>query len=537
LVYEQFDDAVVASLLDGSGQGVGQSAYVDGASPPSERATHPQASRALLEAYAQNIPFELAQKSNTTVIGNPFWIEGSPAPILPVAIAIPGSANGRNWVVALGLSLRMLCDDLASASPHGVELLAVDRGGRQACPFAPNHPLDVLDDNLIRTASTPQPVSSTYLDRDKGEVLVAGVTLRSGWRILARQPVADAMAASRRLLHQTVLWIAISLAIALAAGILLGRSVSAPISQLVRGAGELARGNFSHRLRMPANDEFGELGEAFDRMGDQIAQRDAEIRGWNQDLQQRVEARTRELTEAHDQLLQSQKLAAVGALGAGVAHEINNPLTGVLGLSQVLLGQARTDPSRAKDVRLLENVEREALRIKGIVRRMLALSQGESRRDQAPIRLNGLLDATLRLLERETAASNLRVLREYASDLPAINGVFTQLQQALLQVFANAIAASGPDGRIVVTTRQVGDEFVSITIGDNGKGIPEELLERVFEPFFTTKEASVGKGLGLAIVHRVIENHHGTIKLDSTVGKGTTVTMSLPIGKGGPHSR
>jgi signal transduction histidine kinase len=357
--------------------------------------------------------------------------------------------------------------------------------------------------------------------------------VRSGWTVVVRQPAEQAMAASRHMAWQTALWIAVSLGIAVAAGILLGRSVSEPIARLVHGAGELARGNLSYRLRMPDTDEFGSLGAAFDQMSEAIAARDAEIRTWNKELQARVDARTRDLNEAHGLLLRSQKLAALSTLSEGVAHEINNPLTSVLGITQILLDEARSDPGRAKEASLLEHVERAGVRMKGIVKRILALSEPRTRADLSPVRVNALFDATVHLLEREIAAAEVEVTCEFAQDPPPVLGEFTQLQQALLQVLGNAITAIGHKGRITLRT-WTDEVLVKLSVSDNGKGIAPEALARVFEPFYTTKDASAGEGLGLAIVHRIVDNHHGTIAVVSDVGKGTTVTIALAAMKAGP---
>jgi signal transduction histidine kinase len=284
---------------------------------------------------------------------------------------------------------------------------------------------------------------------------------------------------------------------------------------------------------MSDRDEFGQLGASFDRMSEQIAARDAEIRGWNQELQARVDKRTRDLKEAHELLLRSQKLAALTTLSAGVAHEINNPLTGVLGITQVLLDEARGDPKRAKEVALLEHVEKAGLRMKSIVKRILSLSEPRTHADLSPVRINALLDATVHLLEREITAAQIEIARDFMADPPPILGEYTQLQQAFLQVLGNAITAMSLGGGITLRTWVGADGRVRCSVADQGRGIPKEALRRIFEPFYTTKDASEGEGLGLAIVHRIVENHHGTIEVASEVGRGTIVTIALPPAKGG----
>jgi two-component system, NtrC family, sensor kinase len=531
LVYQQFEEAVVASLLDDKGRGVGPSAYTDPSGESTDKEARPAASRQTMEAFARRIPFAAAQRDGAA-IGEPFFIDGASAPMLPLAVAVAGPDPARPWVVAVCLSLRPLCTAVASARASSMDVVLSDAGSRRICPLDAGRPLEPVDPP-IGSAAAGQKELSRARDVAGREYVVAAAHVRAGWMVSARQSADQATAVSRRLLMQTALWIAISLVIAVAAGLFLGRSVSEPIGRLLRGADALASGDLSHRLRMTDRDEFGQLGAAFDRMSEQIAARDAEIRNWNQELQARVERRTRDLKEAHELLLRSQKLAALTTLSAGVAHEINNPLTGVLGITQVLLDEARTDPKRSKEVALLEHVERAGLRMKSIVKRILALSEPRTHADLAPVRINALLDATVHLLEREIAAAQIQITCDFMADPPPILGEYTQLQQALLQVLSNAISAMSLGGRITLRTWVGEDTRVRCSVADEGRGIAQEALRRIFEPFYTTKDASEGEGLGLAIVHRIVENHRGTIEVASEVGKGTIVTIALPKAKGG----
>jgi two-component system NtrC family sensor kinase len=428
-------------------------------------------------------------------------------------------------VVALGLSLRRFCGDVGRA--EGFEILVTDGRGRAICAPQLEKPLAPVAPGLLAYIKRGQHVG-TYVNQQGQQLVAATGQMSHGWRVVAQQPAELAYWSSRRIRAQTIFWIALSLVVALAAGLFLSRSISRPIERLVEGAGELARGNVAHRLRMEERDEFGRLGRAFDKMSDEIAARDAEIRAFNAELQERVEERTLELREAHRRLLHSEKVAAAGSFSAGVASEINDPLTAVLGITQLLLTRAREAPGRSRDAELLASAEHEGQRMRGVIRRLQALAYGQAESRFSRIPVPGLLDATLSLLDSELQERQVQLVRGYADDLPAVRGNFTQLQQAVLQVLTNALAATREQPRIGVSALLSDSGMVRIVIADNGCGILPEDLERIFEPFFTTGDAAEGAGLGLAIVQRIIEQHHGTISATSTPGEGTVVAIALP---------
>jgi two-component system NtrC family sensor kinase len=314
----------------------------------------------------------------------------------------------------------------------------------------------------------------------------------------------------------------------------LAQSIAGPVRQLLDGALQFAKGNFSHRLSMTGRDELGQLSETFNHMGVEIDKRDREIRMWNAELQQRVEERTRELKEAQEQLLQSHKIAAVTALGAGIAHEVNNPLTGVIGLTQCMMTEAEEE-GREEQVELLRTVETEALRVKGIVRTLLTFSQNYAGESFSPLDVCEILDESAEVVDTDSANGKTEIIREYAEDTPKILGNRTQLQQAFLHLMNNSRIAMPNGGRLVLSTSSVDGQLVKIAFVDTGKGIEPEIIEKIFEPFFTTKDNWRGEGLGLTVAFRIIEQHHGTIKASSRAGEGTTMAITLPAAKRGAH--
>ncbi len=501
LVYRQHPGIVVAALLDDQGAGIGSSVFRQ-ADAGAELADHPVATMEELSAFSNHIPFAAA-KSKGWAAGEPFFAEHTP--ILPIALATDG-ARGQRWVVTLGFSLRALCAELAQDRADEIQTLLVDGGGRVLCG---PHPQAMVG---------PDP-----------ELLTATNSLANGWKIWTQQRRSVAFAASRELRLLNLLLIAVSLVVAVAAGLLLARRINQPVAALVRGADLLAAGQLGHQITIAGNDELGRLGAAFNRMSGEIQKRDGEIRAFNAELQARVDERTRELKEAQAQLLQSQKIAAVSSLGAGIAHEINNPLTSVLGFAQILASRARKE-GRDKDAEALQLIDDEAQRIKRIVATLLSFSESFAGEGFTELDANQLVEAAL----RQVPLGQIELVRELAAELPPIIGSSAQLQEAIIQLLRNALIAMRGAGRL--TLRSAGaDGVVRLEVIDTGKGIAPEHLEKVFDPFFTTKDDWRGEGLGLTIVHRIVEQHHGRVKAASRVGEGSTFTLILPVASRRAH--
>jgi len=523
LVYRQFEDAAVVSLLDDTGSGIGSSAYVEGGNLQG----HPIAEESVLRAFSQAIPFEAA-KQRGLAWGTPFRMAGHTAPFLPVAVSVEGTA-GTKWVVAVALSMRTLCANLAptGASPA---ITVADASGSVLCSSGPARDVSAPVLALSRSGAS----GLTRHEEDGKELLVAVSALSTGWVVEASQPVEQAFATSRQLEIQSVIWLSIALVAAIASGLILSGTIIAPIRKLVLGAKRLTEGQLDYRLNLKRGDEFGELAESFDRMSEELSARDFEIRGWNEELQHRVEERTQELTRAQQQLLASHKMAAVSTLAAGAAHEINNPLTSVLGVLQIQRSKAAKFPDRAGEVKLLESAEGEARRIKSIVERMLELGQAQQQSAFRPVSLDEVIRSAVELLRSRIDEKHLDVVMDLAESKP-VHASSAELQQAMVHVLRNAIAASPDKGRIRVELRMVQDELVTLSIADQGQGIAAEDLSKIFEPFFTTKSEWRGEGLGLAVTYRILQNHGGTIRAESAVGKGTSIVMTLPVGRKPAH--
>jgi len=524
LVWGQTEDISVAQLLDAYGGNLAPKAYVD---EKANEGRNPGMSSAALERFAASVPTERAKRAGEAM-GKPFFTSGLSAPVLPLAFMVEG-ATEEPWVLAVGLSMRRVCQDLGDTAPRGVALRLVDGDGGQICP--PPQDDTATAPAVLRAKAGAPPRTMRYVNDQDQETLAAIAPASPGWTVIAEQPAATAFASSTRMRRQSVFWLLVSAAAAVVAGLFLAQVVNRPIRQLAAGARHIAEGNLGHRILVGGRDEFGRLAATFNHMSLEIEKRNEEIREWNRELQARVDRRTRELKQAQAQLLQSRKMAAMASLGAGIAHEINNPLTGVLGMTQVLLARE----SEQGGARLLRSVESEALRIHTIVQRMMSLSHDYAKDGFKPIRVSEVLDQTVRSIQERLDGQNIEVDRVYDDHAAPVLGSEEQLRQAFLQLIDNSIKAMPHGGRLRLEAVLLEGELIKAVVHDTGKGIEPGILDKIFEPFFTTKDNWRGEGLGLAVAYRIFEAHNATVAAVSEVGKGTTITVNIPTARVGSH--
>jgi signal transduction histidine kinase len=320
-------------------------------------------------------------------------------------------------------------------------------------------------------------------------------------------------------------------------GAALARSLASRVGTLVQGARNIAQGKLDAEIEVASNDELGELAKGFNSMASslsaarsEILLRNEEIQGWNVTLEKRVDDKTKELRDAQDLLLRSRSLAAIGSLGAGVAHEINNPLTGVLGLAQILLA----DLPEGHPVRpLIRDIEEQATRIQGIVANLLRFSQKQSGEHFRPFDLSEVVHDALELCGAKALAdAGIAVVKHIPSPSPLIRGSALQVQAALIQLIQNARAAMDSGGTLTMETTRPDDKLLRLRVSDTGHGIKPEQLSRIFDPFFTTKAQRTDTGIGLSMVHKIIEDHGASIRVESQIGLGTTFWLTFPIAEG-----
>jgi two-component system, NtrC family, sensor kinase len=234
----------------------------------------------------------------------------------------------------------------------------------------------------------------------------------------------------------------------------------------------------------------------------------------------------REKLKLEKQLLRSEKLSSLGKLSAGIAHEINQPLTGILTFAHLLLKKFKDDEATRKD---LEIIVRETTRIRGIVQGILDFAR-EMPMQKKPMRVEQVLDRTLEIVVRQQRFFGIALVREYGQDVPEIVIDANLLEQVFMNIILNALEAMRGAGVLTVRTRR-DKESVEIDFKDTGTGMPEEMIDKIFDPFFTTKDSSegMGMGLGLAVSYGIVKNHNGDILVQSKPGEGTTFTIKLPL--------
>ena len=225
-----------------------------------------------------------------------------------------------------------------------------------------------------------------------------------------------------------------------------------------------------------------------------------------------------------EQLQISEKMASLGLLAAGVAHEVNTPLTGISSYTQMLLQGAEPEDPKTK---VLEKIERQTFRAAKIVNGLLNLAR-PTQVDMGPVDVNAVVNDVLSLLEHQLRNGSIQVRKELAASAPIVQGMEYKLQQVFLNLFLNARDAMPKGGWLTVATRGTGADAV-IEVADTGSGIPADYLSRIYDPFFTTKEIGKGTGLGLSITYGIVQEHGGTITCDSSVGQGTRFTLRLPL--------
>lgn len=309
--------------------------------------------------------------------------------------------------------------------------------------------------------------------------------------------------------------------------------VDQPIRALTDGTKRLADGDLGFQIAVRSQDEVGDLAVSFNEMSLQLRAANEEIIAWAKTLEDRVEEKTRELKTINDQVLHVEKMASVGKMAAVVAHEINNPLAGILTYSKLIkkwLDQGDlSDDKRKEAVQCLDLIAGESRRCGDIVKNLLTFSR-TAPMNVAAADLNSVIDRSIRLVFHQLEMNGIEVQTDLPSDLPIVQCDAAQVEQVLLALIMNAIDAMPRGGNLWVRTRLLADqEEVQIEVRDDGTGIPPEILPRMFEPFLTTKESGKGVGLGLAVSRNIVEAHGGNIEVQSDLGKGTTFTVTLPL--------
>jgi signal transduction histidine kinase len=409
-----------------------------------------------------------------------------------------------------------------SKDPDLVYVFVLDKEGNAAAQFVREHPLTTMLTGsqtpkgggiAISQLHLPGTESNTVYDvrlpvmvegsSDLWGLVRLGVSLQGVHREIARTR------------WQIAGFVVLSLLAGSVASALLARRTARPIHALMQGVAAVGRGDFGHRIKVTSQDELGQLSAAFNEMGTQLA-------------------RVRDL---EDRLRRADRLASLGTMAAGIAHDIRNPLTSILIFSQLMSLHYDDADVREKFNRV---VPRELERVQAVIEDMMELAR-PANVHREPVNLNDVLSQVLELFENQVAAQNIKISREYALDLPFCMADRKRLHRCFSNLVSNAIQSMPSGGDLTLRTRPIPgmifadtgvadprpEPAIQTSIADTGQGIPSDRLPRIFDPFFTTKEK--GLGLGMAIAHRIVEDHRGTIDVQSQVGLGTTFIVSFPL--------
>lgn len=422
--------------------------------------------------------------------------------------------------------------------------------------FVPMDPADSLTTSIWRSSgssgdalhfSAPIVMWESELDREQLGSLSTGrsATDKGHWTRLGRavvgfdlEPINIAIGQART--TSIIIMLVVTL-MAISVTFWFMRLITKPIESLAEITNEISRGQLDTRLDLNRTDEIGRLAASFDRMVESLRRSKLEVEKYHATLEEKIRERSRELEEAQNQVLQSEKMSAVGQLAAGVAHELNNPLAGILGYAQFALEklQNRTTDSLTPEnvvsfTRYLTDIEAQARRCKGIVQNLLRFSRSSETHNDVTFNINDALKETVELLRHQLEMKQIRIIARYDESAPEILGNSGQIQQVFTNLIINAMHATDPGGEIRVSTNHsptLGefDGAVEVVVKDNGSGIPSEIIGRIFEPFFTTKEVGKGTGLGLSVSYGIICDHGGEIRVESEVGLGTRFELILPV--------
>lgn len=290
---------------------------------------------------------------------------------------------------------------------------------------------------------------------------------------------------------------------------LIAQRISVPIKKLMSASREVAHGNLDVRVAIESNDELRELSDTFNTMASALKERDKQLKDF-----------------AKKKIMESERLALIGQLAAGVAHELNNPLQGIVTYTHLLLERMPGENSQRE---FIQKIVTQANRCRDIIRDLLDFSR-QRKPQKKPSHLNVILQECVSLVENQALFHNIQVVRDLKKDLPRVVVDPSQIQQVFMNLLINAAEAMNGIGQLTLSTRlDPVDNFVEVEFADTGHGISVEDMERVFDPFFTTKEGGHGTGLGLAISYGIITEHKGTISVESEVGRGTTFIVRLPV--------
>lgn len=362
---------------------------------------------------------------------------------------------------------------------------------------------------LSRVVEQQQLLGTTIEYEHDGKQMIGGFAgIKSSGLLAGVQiPRAAAYLTARELLNNLVL---LSLALLIATAVIsifLAHRLTRPLEGLTHAARQVGKGYFDIFVEASSKDEIGVLSTSFNQMASELRQRLEELR------------------RAQAALVQSEKMSAFGQLSAGIAHEVKNPLAGILGHAQLCLRKLKDHDPMHNYIKIIEN---ETRRCTEIITNLMKFARQEQM-EYRPTDLNDVVKQAMAIVDHQLTINQVKIELNLADSLPPINGNANQLQQVLMNFAINTQQAlDGNPGIVRVTTNKTDDGNVLLVFADNGPGIPEDVRDKIFEPFFTTKPAGKGTGLGLSVTYGIIKDHKGEITIESALGTGTAFVMTFP---------
>ncbi|HPW20414.1 MAG TPA: cache domain-containing protein [Vicinamibacterales bacterium] len=406
---------------------------------------------------------------------------------------------------------------------------------------------DVRVSTNVRGADGTRAIGTRASAEVADAVLSRGETWRGrafvvqDWYLAAYAPIRDLGGATIGMLYVGVLekpfmdslWRSLLVFLGIAAGgvalvnliaVRVAKRISAPIHELTVAARRIAEGEYARVAERSTDDEIGDLSRSFNTMTTELQAAHQALRESADQLERKVESRTAELRRMQAQLIQSEKMVAIGKLAAGVAHEINNPLTGVLTNSSLMLEDLPDGHPWREDLQTIVN---ETLRCRKIVKGLLDFSR-QTKPQRTQLELNQLVEDVLALVRNQTVFRSIKITYDLDPRLPRVLADADQMRQVVLNIVLNAAEAMAQGGELRLSSSwDPARRTVDVAVSDTGPGMPDDVRARLFEPFFTTKRT--GTGLGLSVAYGLVERHHGELLVDSARGRGTTFTIRLPI--------
>jgi two-component system NtrC family sensor kinase len=479
-------------------------------------------------------PTRMAGPSEKTKTVSGMMLKGA-APVYTasgkfVGVMVGGVLLNRNYEIVDKIRITVFKEESYEGHPVGTATIFQD---------------DVRISTNVRNADGSRAITTRVSAEVAEAVLKHGDTWRSrafvvnDWYISAYAPIRNLLGNTIGMLYVgtlerpylDILWknLYVFLGITLLAMILItvvamrvAHRISSPIHAMADAAKKIAAGDYNQKVEVSSDDEIGFLADNFNNMVSKLVRAHQELKDWGETLERKVEKRTSELKAMQAHLIQSEKLAGVGKLAAGVAHEINNPLTCVLTNSSLMLGDLPHDDPRRED---LQTIVDETLRCRKIVKGLLDFAR-QTKPQKRNLNLNKVAEDVLALVRNQASFRNISIETELDAEIPPVLADADQMRQVILNIILNAADAMPQGGSLRIRSSHKPElKQVMLQISDTGPGIPSDIQDKLFEPFFTTKKT--GTGLGLAIAYGIMERHKGALQVESSPGHGTTIIVIL----------